>query len=220
MDHGHTRSSITATVDLASHGRHYVRYGAELQYSSRQPGTFRSACNFDLWVLSRIFTRHGVSLLNISTASLVRCLELTYMPYRPVPNAYSAEVFPLSHREVGMGFAVATTNFWAAILSLTFPGVLTALGSRGAFTLYAILNVVAGVLIFLFLPETRMKTLDELDDVFSIPTRTFIKYQVTEYLPWFVRRYFWRDRLAELRPLTLEAEYRELEQDEDQADGA
>ena len=49
---------------------------------------------------------------------------------------------------------------------------------------------------------------------------TFIKYQVTEYLPWFVRRYFWRDRLAELRPLTLEAEYRELEQDEDQADGA
>ncbi len=65
MDHGHTRSSITATVDLASHGRHYVRYGPELQYSSRQPGTFRSACNFDLWVLSRIFTRHGVSLLNI-----------------------------------------------------------------------------------------------------------------------------------------------------------
>ena len=119
-----------------------------------------------------------------------------------------------------MGFAVATTNFWAAILSLTFPRILTALGSQGAFTLYAILNIVAVLLVFLFLPETRMKTLDELDDVFSIPTGTFVKYQVTEYLPWFVRRYFWRDRQAELRPLTLEAEYRELEQEEDQADGA
>ena len=29
----------------------------------------------------------------------------------PVPFAYSAEVFPLSHREVGMGWAVATCLF-------------------------------------------------------------------------------------------------------------
>jgi hypothetical protein len=139
-----------------------------------------------------------------------------------------------------MGFAVATANFWAAVLSLTFPRILTALGSQGAFSLYAILNCLAFVLIFLFLPETRMKTLDELDEVFSIPTSAFVRYQVTEYLPWFVRRYvawpFWRRRRdttskkgPELRPLittsTLEAEYRELEQEEqeeeeeDQADG-
>jgi len=31
----------------------------------------------------------------------------------PVPFTYSAEVFPLSHREVGMSWAVATNNFWA-----------------------------------------------------------------------------------------------------------
>lgn len=39
----------------------------------------------------------------------------------PVPFTYSAEVFPLSHREVGMGWAVATCLFWAAVLSITFP---------------------------------------------------------------------------------------------------
>ncbi|KAK5197491.1 hypothetical protein LTR92_003431 [Exophiala xenobiotica] len=143
-------------------------------------------------------------------ATLIYAFCLEYSPgMGPVPNTYSAEVFPLSHREVGMGFAVATANFWAAILSLTFPRILTALGSQGAFSLYAILNVVAFLLIFLLLPETRMKTLDELDEVFSIPTSAFVRYQVTEYLPWFVRS-------------TLEAEYRELEQEEeeeDQADG-
>jgi len=55
----------------------------------------------------------------------------------PVPFTYSAEVFPLSHREVGMAFAVATNLFWAAVLSLTFPRLLAAFGPTGAFGFYA-----------------------------------------------------------------------------------
>ena len=39
----------------------------------------------------------------------------------PVPFIYSADVFPLSRREVDMIFADATNSFWAAVLSLTFP---------------------------------------------------------------------------------------------------
>lgn len=67
----------------------------------------------------------------------------------PVPFTYSAEVFPLTHREMGMlvGFlynsratfselvrrswAVATNFFWAGVLSLTFPRMLGAFGSVG-----------------------------------------------------------------------------------------
>jgi MFS family permease len=70
----------------------------------------------------------------------------------PVPFTYSAEVFPLSHREVGMGFAVATCLFWAAVLSITFPRLLAALTPTGAFGFYAGLNVAAFVMIFLFVP--------------------------------------------------------------------
>ena len=55
----------------------------------------------------------------------------------PVPFTYSAEVFPLSHREVGMAFAVATNLFWAAVLSLTFPRLLAAFTATGAFGFYA-----------------------------------------------------------------------------------
>jgi MFS family permease len=55
----------------------------------------------------------------------------------PVPFAYSAEVFPLSHREVGMGWAVATTLFWASVLSITFPRLLAAFTATGAFGFYA-----------------------------------------------------------------------------------
>lgn len=120
-----------------------------------------------------------------------------------------------------MSFAVATANFWATIVSLTFPRILTALKAEGSFTLYAALNVLAVLLVFLLLPETRLKTLDELDEVFSIPSQVFMKYQLMEYLPYIFTRYIVRKKGAGLRPLTLEREYHELEQeDEDAIDGS
>lgn len=110
----------------------------------------------------------------------------------PVPFTYSAEVFPLSHREIGMAWAVATNNFWAAALSLTFPYMLRALTPQGAFGFYAGLNIVALILIFLFMPETKQRSLEELDYVFGVPTRTHAKYQLTQVLPWWIRTYIFR----------------------------
>jgi len=46
-----------------------------------------------------------------------------------VPYAYSAEVYPLSHREMGMAFAVATCLGWASVLGITLPFMLVKLGA-------------------------------------------------------------------------------------------
>lgn len=119
----------------------------------------------------------------------------------PVPYAYSAEVFPLSHREVGMAFAVATCLFWAAVLSITFPAILASLHVIGAFCLYAGFNILALVMIFFWVPETKQRTLEELDYIFAVPTRVFGRYQLREALPWFIRRWVLWERGAELRPL-------------------
>ncbi|KAK4124332.1 hypothetical protein N657DRAFT_680344 [Parathielavia appendiculata] len=119
----------------------------------------------------------------------------------PVPYTYSAEVFPLSHREVGMGFAVATCLFWAAVLSMTFPFMLASTGTVGAFGIYAGFNVVALIMIFFWVPETKQRTLEELDYVFAVPTARFTRYQLTQTLPWFLRRWVLWQRKAELKPL-------------------
>jgi hypothetical protein len=55
----------------------------------------------------------------------------------PVPFTYSAEVFPLSHREVGMAWAVATCFFWSSVLSVTFPTLVQKFSVVGAFGFYA-----------------------------------------------------------------------------------
>ncbi|KAL4882907.1 hypothetical protein BJY04DRAFT_226921 [Aspergillus karnatakaensis] len=119
----------------------------------------------------------------------------------PVPFAYSAEVFPLSHREVGMSFAVAVCLGFAAALGNTFPRMLDALTPQGAFGFYAGLNMVAFVMIFLWVPETKQRTLEELDYIFAVPTRTFMRYQVFKVLPWWFRRYVLFQKDATLEPL-------------------
>ena len=119
----------------------------------------------------------------------------------PVPFTYSAEVFPLSHREVGMSWAVATCLFWAAVLSISFPRILRAFHPVGAFAFYAGLNVTAFVLIFLFVPETKQRTLEELDYVFAVPTRKHMSYQITKAAPWWFKRYILCNKRAKLEPL-------------------
>ncbi|KAJ4213957.1 hypothetical protein NW759_010486 [Fusarium solani] len=119
----------------------------------------------------------------------------------PVPFTYSAEVFPLSHRETGMGFAVATCLFWAAVLGTSFPFILDRLQTVGAFGLYAGFNAVAFVMIFFWVPETKQRTLEELDWVFAVPVRKFASYQLRVALPHWFKRWILFDRTAKKEPL-------------------
>jgi hypothetical protein len=55
----------------------------------------------------------------------------------PVAFVYSAEAFPLSHREIGNSWAVSATFALSSVLSLTFPLMLSAFTPTGAFAFYA-----------------------------------------------------------------------------------
>ncbi|KAK2059994.1 hypothetical protein LY76DRAFT_591807 [Colletotrichum caudatum] len=137
-----------------------------------------------------------------AVATFIYLFAAFYSPGEgPVPFMYSAEVFPLSHREVGMSWAVATNNFWASVLSLTLPRMLIAMTATGVFCFYAGLNLVALALIFLFVPETKQKSLEELDYVFGVPTRKHASYQLGTVLPWWTKRYVLRRGAAPCPPL-------------------
>lgn len=95
-----------------------------------------------------------------------------------------------------MSWAVATCLFWASVLSITFPRMVGALTVTGAFGFYAGLNLIALVMIFTFVPETKQRTLEELDYIFAVPTGTFISYQYGKVLPWWIKRYIFRQKDA------------------------
>ncbi|EDN91583.1 hypothetical protein SS1G_00986 [Sclerotinia sclerotiorum 1980 UF-70] len=94
----------------------------------------------------------------------------------PVPFTYSAEAYPLHIRSLGMSLATATTWFFTFVLAITWPSMLRAFKAQGAFSFYAGFNIVGFFLALFFVPETKDKTLEELDQVFNVPTREHAAY--------------------------------------------
>lgn len=52
-------------------------------------------------------------------------------------------------------------------------------------------------MIFLWLPETKQRSLEELDYVFAVPMRTHMKFQTGQVLPWWIKRYVFMRKGAE-----------------------
>ncbi|KAI8193853.1 hypothetical protein KHU50_012227 [Colletotrichum sp. SAR 10_65] len=119
----------------------------------------------------------------------------------PLPSIYFSEAFPLSHREIGSAFTICVNNAVGSALTLSFPELLHKIGPTGAFCFYAGLNVLAFFVIFFIIPETKQRTLEELDYIFGVPTRRHAAYQVRTWLPWMVKRYLFFQKDAKLEPL-------------------
>ncbi|KUL91265.1 hypothetical protein ZTR_01468 [Talaromyces verruculosus] len=126
--------------------------------------------------------------------------EIFYSPGEgPVPFTYSAEAFPLHVREVGMSWATATCWCFNFILSFTWPSLLTSFKPQGAFGWYAAWCIIGWFLVLFFLPETKALTLEELDQVFSVPTWKHASYQLKNAI-WHVRTWVFRQKLEPLPP--------------------
>lgn len=85
------------------------------------------------------------------------------MSLAPVTWVVISEIFP--NRIRGAAMAVAVSSLWIAcfILTYTFPILNATLGSAGTFWLYAAICVAGFVYIKLKLPETKGKTLEQIE---------------------------------------------------------
>ncbi|MCB4208816.1 sugar porter family MFS transporter [Arthrobacter sp. UM1] len=75
-----------------------------------------------------------------------------------------SEIFPLHMRAVGMGVSVFCMWIANALITLTFPSLLAAIGLTGSFFSFAAVNVLAALVMWRFLPETRGRSLEEVED--------------------------------------------------------
>ena len=85
------------------------------------------------------------------------------MSLAPVTWVIISEIFP--NRIRGAAMAVAVSSLWIAcfLLTFTFPILNAKLGSAGTFWLYAVVCVLGFIFIFAKLPETKGKTLEEIE---------------------------------------------------------
>lgn len=101
----------------------------------------------------------GVPMLALVLAAIA-CYS---MSLAPVTWVVIAEIFP--NRIRGSAVSVAVTSLWLAcfVLTYTFPLLNAALSTAGVFVVYAAICFAGLVFLYLRLPETRNRSLEEIE---------------------------------------------------------
>ncbi|ODA79693.1 hypothetical protein RJ55_05287 [Drechmeria coniospora] len=161
--------------------------------------TFPVMAVFLFWTGSSFLIEEKHTRLASVAASLYGFMILYSPGLGPVPFTYSAEAFPLHIRALGMSSATAITWAFNFLISFTWPEMMDKFTAMGGFYWYAGWNVVGWVFTYFLLPETKGRTLEELDSVFSVRNRDHARYYMRK-LDRFFRRLLGRDVKA-LAPL-------------------
>lgn len=103
-------------------------------------------------------------------ALVVAAISVYAMTLGPVTWTLLAEIFPNRIRGVAMG--VCTFALWVGCCTLTFsfPSMNASLGSSGTFWAYSLICVSAFVYLWRNCPETKGKSLEELEKELVTPT--------------------------------------------------
>lgn len=81
----------------------------------------------------------------------------------PIPWAIAGEIFPLAYRSLGSGISGMTLSLMFFVVVKTAPMLFGAIGVKGTFCVYGLCISICGGFLFFLLPETRGKTLYEIE---------------------------------------------------------
>jgi len=92
--------------------------------------------------------------------------SLFYTPLGIISWVYPAEIFPVEVRALGNAITTFTNWFFNLIFAQFSPQALASIGFR-YFYVFFVFNVIAAVVYWVFYPETKGKTLEQMDELFG-----------------------------------------------------
>lgn len=111
--------------------------------------------------------REATWATGLCVATSLSCIAFFSIGMGPVAWVYSSEVFPLRLRAQGCAVGVAVNRLTSAVVSMTFISLYETITIGGAFFLYAGIAGVSWIFFYKVLPETRGKTLEEIETLFG-----------------------------------------------------
>lgn len=99
--------------------------------------------------------------------SLVGYITFVSIGLVPLPWALTGEVFPLAVRGIGSGVTSAMAFFAFFVVVKTSPIMFKNMGSGGTFFFYGAIALAGTIILYFFLPETRNKTLQDIEEHFA-----------------------------------------------------
>uniref|UniRef100_A0A8C3R214 Solute carrier family 2, facilitated glucose transporter member 10 n=1 Tax=Cyanoderma ruficeps TaxID=181631 RepID=A0A8C3R214_9PASS len=103
----------------------------------------------------------------ITLLSMMAFVSAFSIGFGPMTWLVLSEIYPAGIR--GRAFAFCNSFNWAAnlLISLSFLDLIDAIGFSWMFLLYGLIGVMAVIFIYLFVPETKGQSLEEIDQQFS-----------------------------------------------------
>ncbi|KAG8770430.1 hypothetical protein FRC12_004266 [Ceratobasidium sp. 428] len=112
------------------------------------------------------YTRNGwgyLAMVCVYLYGLIYC-----MTWQGITWVYCSEIFPIRIRMLCVALTTADQWLWSFIVSRTTPYMITSLG-YGTYFFFASLMIVFGTWAYFFIPETKGKTLEDMDEIFGVP---------------------------------------------------
>lgn len=100
------------------------------------------------------------------TLAAISCYALTLAP---ITWVLIAEIFPNRVRSHGVSTAVSALWIASFLLTYTFPALNAALGTGGVFFGYGAICLLGSVLVWRFVPETKGRTLEQIEAAIMKP---------------------------------------------------
>jgi len=106
----------------------------------------------------------GNALKWVTVSSVLLYIAFFAISLGPIAWLIISEVFPLKVRGVGMSIGSLSNWFFNGIVAFTFLSLVKTLSATGAFMLYAVIGVIGLFLGYLYLPETKGKSLEQIEE--------------------------------------------------------
>lgn len=84
----------------------------------------------------------------------------------PLPTVIAGEVFPLQYRSIGGSVGVVATSVFSFLVLKTFPSMIDNIGIDGTYIVFALILTYILSVIWILLPETKGKTLQQIEAEF------------------------------------------------------
>ncbi|MEN9344464.1 MAG: putative metabolite transport protein ywtG [Chlamydiota bacterium] len=118
-----------------------------------------------LLIIAMGFFSNSSWLDELSVLSLMAYVSFFAIGLGPVTWVLLAEIYPLKIRSRAMALAALVNWSFNYLVSLTFLDLIQGIGPGLTFLLYALISMLSFGFVFLFIPETKGKTLEEIESM-------------------------------------------------------
>lgn len=103
----------------------------------------------------------------IVTGFILTFVATNTLGFLVLPGISLGELLPVRIRGCSGGYSFAIFNLSLFFITKIFPSMLQVMGSHGAFWMFGVSSLLGTLFLYLFFPETKGKTLEEIEDYFA-----------------------------------------------------